>query len=122
MAINIGDFVNEVLDEYSDEVLQAINETLKETADEAVSELKTAGDFDDRTGKYRKGWKTMAESGTLGVQNQVVHNGKHYRLTHLLEYGHVSRNGKRVRAFPHIAPVEAEIGDKVEARIKEKLG
>lgn len=122
MAINLAEFVGEALEEYSNDVLQAINETLKETADEAVSELKTAGDFNDRTGKYRKGWVAKTEGGTLGIQNQIVHNKKHYRLTHLLEYGHLTRNGKRTRAFPHIASVEESLEDKVEQRMKEKLG
>ena len=122
MAINLAEFVGEALEEYSNDVLQAINETLEETADEAVSELKTAGDFNDRTGKYRKGWAAKTEGGTLGIQNQIVHNKKHYRLTHLLEYGHLTRNGNRTRAFPHIASVEESLGDKVEQRMKEKLG
>lgn len=122
MGIDLSAFVGEALEEYSSEVLSAVNDTLRETAKEAVSELKTAGGFHDRSGNYRKGWKAKMEPGTLGVENQIIYNAKHYRVTHLLEYGHVTRTGKRTRAFPHIAPVEERLGDKIEQKMKERLG
>ena len=122
MALDLAKAIGDVLYEYSDEVVKATNEALKETAKEAVDELKTAGDFKNKSGDYRKGWSVKTESATLGIQKQIVHNKKHYRLTHLLEYGHAKPNGGRVKAFPHIATVEESLADKVEKKLREKLG
>ena len=57
-----------------------------------------------------------------GEDGYTVFNKKHYQLTHLLEYGHQSRNGGRVRAFSHIAPVNEQIGDMIAGMIERKLG
>ncbi len=122
MAIDLAKAIGDALYEYSDEVVKATNEVLKETAKEAADELKSAGGFEDKSGDYRKGWSTKAEAATLGIQKQIVYNKKHYRLTHLLEYGHAKPNGGRVRAFPHIATVEEGLADKVEKKLREKLG
>lgn len=118
--LDIGDEIAKVLNEYSDEVVKATNEAVDETAKEAVEELKTAGDFKDRSGKYRKGWSKVKGDNHFGVQSQVIKN-KEYRLTHLLEKGHAKRNGGRVRAYPHIAPVEEGLSDKIQKKIEEKL-
>ena len=121
MGINIGDEISKMLREYTDDVIQATNESIEEAGKEAAKELKTAGDFKDRTGKYRRGWAVKPGEKRLGIQSQVVHNRKHYQLTNLLEYGHVNRDGSRTRAFPHIAPVEAKMGDLIERKLEEKL-
>ncbi|RKJ32016.1 hypothetical protein D7X33_39910, partial [Butyricicoccus sp. 1XD8-22] len=61
-------------------------------------------------GAYAKSWKASKINGKW-----VIHNVKHYRLTHLLEKGHAKVGGGRVQSYPHIAPVEKEL---VEEYIK----
>jgi hypothetical protein len=68
-----------------------------------------------RTGKYSLSWSSRKESGALGEDAYTVYNKEHYRLTHLLENGHINRRtGSRVSAIPHIATAE-------EAAINEFL-
>lgn len=83
-----------------------------------------------RTNEYAKGWKISATSDSFSSYAKTVHNGKHYRLTHLLENRHdLRRKGRligKVRARPHIAKAaEKTIVDyekSVETLIKKTKG
>lgn len=82
----------------SDDIETALKDVGKQTV-RRVKELSPK-----RTGAYKRGWTATIErkSGTIKV---VVHNKK-YQLTHLLEHGHKTKSGGKVKAYPHIAPAE----------------
>ena len=81
-------------------------EAAQKLANQAAEELKTVkGTYKIRTGKYNKGWRVKETKGN-GFVNCTVYNGTNWQLTHLLEKGHVTRNGGKTKAFVHIKPVE----------------
>lgn len=99
---NINNLANEItraLRQYTNEVEQEVQAAAEEVASESVDKLKQTSP--KKTGNYAKSW-TKTKKG----KKWIVHNKKHYRLTHLLEKGHAKVNGGRVGAKVHIAPVE----------------
>ncbi len=68
--------------------------------------------------EIKKGEKTKS---VIQVQGYTVYNKNHFQLTHLLEHGHQSRNGGRVKEFAHIAPVNDQMGEMVANKIESKL-
>lgn len=111
--------VTTILDDFETDCYQAVYLAIKETAEEVVQMLKSAGDF--RGNKYRKSWKAEVTQRRL-YTSAVVHNVKHYRLTHLLEFGHAKQNGGRVRAFPHIEPINEKTGEMFEDKLTQMIG
>lgn len=113
MVVNVkpeqlSDAIRGQLEEYSADVTKAINQNLKEVAETTAETLKKGGSYKERTGKYTPDWSVTARKAVSVTQGEQysVNNRKHYQLTHLLEKGHVTRNGKRTRAFEHILPAE----------------
>ncbi len=87
--------------------------------------LKKGGPYQERTGKYTKDWtadqRGSRASAVSGLKGYSVYNKKHYQLTHLLEHGHQSRNGGRVKEFTHIAQVNDQVGEMAARKIENKL-
>lgn len=105
MANSILD-IKDILNEYSIDIQEGIDNEAQDISKKAVNDLKNAtGTYQVRTGKYNKGWRVNTKKGR-GIINCLVHNATDWQLTHLLENGHVKRNGGKTRAFVHIRPVE----------------
>ena len=85
--INLAQEIAKHLKAYSTEVEQDLQDAKKEVADKAVQELKASTGFQDRTGRYRKGWRAKKVG-----ENYVVYNATDASLTHLLEKGHALTN------------------------------
>ena len=125
--VSVNDFsgeVTKILKSWSTEVLEETNEAVKDVATEARDELKVEGKFENRSGKYRKGWKVTFTELRYGLE-ATVHN-KVYQLTHLLESGHAKwlwgrDTGGTVQAFPHIEKVNEEAQRKLEEEIVRRL-
>lgn len=122
---NFAATMDEVLQTFNHNVVTYTDEAAKEAGKIAVKLLnqispvrKTGG---GRPGRYRKGWRvTQKKSGVV-----YVHNATDYRLTHLLEKGHVTYlHGVRVkdaRAFPHISVAEQRVQEEFPKLLKRHI-
>ena len=117
-----------VLDEFVDEEKELIETIFEEVAKETkelVSQQARAKFKGD--GDYARGWEVKNTGNpTRGTTQLVVCNPKHYRLTHLLEKGHVSMNQyggpyKRVRGKRHVKPSERWGKEELMRRLKAEL-
>lgn len=127
--IDLSAAIQEILTEYGDEVYDVLGKAVDEVSKEAVQKLQAANHFASGghpTGAYAKDWTADdVPTGRL-TQKRVVHNEDHYRLAHLLEKGHVSRNGTgrtfgRVSAYPHIKPVEEWAQKELPRKVEEMI-
>lgn len=117
--------IAKLLDEYGEEIREEVMEAIPEVAKATADELKAASP--KLTGEYAKDWKASPLTENRLTYSATVYNGKNYRLTHLLEYGHVKwiggRNtGERVKAYPHIAKAEEKANEELVERITKKVG
>ena len=111
--------INSILADYQGLVQDVLVEAVDATAKETVADLRNTSP--KRTGAYAKGWTQAKTKGGRLAYGKIAYNKPHYRLTHLLEYGHATRNGGRTKAQPHIAPAEAKAVQDFEHRLREGI-
>lgn len=102
------------LTQWSEEITDGIEKDVEDVATEGAEKLKKKSP--KRTGRYARGWRVYKNKG-----GRVIRNKDKPQLTHLLEHGHLTRNGKRVRGEKHIEPVEEYVIDELAKRIEERI-
>lgn len=100
---NLSGEIANLLVEYTSDVTAGLEKAKNKSANDGVKALKTNSRV--LTGDYARNWAKKKVNTAV-----VVHNKDEYRLTHLLEKGHLNRDGKtRSNKFVHIAPVEEKM-------------
>ena len=113
---NLAAEINRQLALYARQTEETVDVIAEKVANDGVELLKANSPKSPGGGKYARSW-TQKKVG----KKFVIHNKKHYRLTHLLEKGHAKVNGGRVAARVHIAPVEDRVIDEFEADLRREL-
>ena len=91
------------LSSYNEKVTDGIKSAVEQVAKEVNDEIKSHILFIQRTGKYVKAFRVKRTFENKYNRKCTWHVAEpYYRLTHLLEYGHATRNGGRTKAYPHI--------------------
>ena len=96
--------LSDLLRTYTADVQDAIESALTDIGKDAVQQLKA--DSPKRTGKYARGWRSSVSKKNGSIEVTVYESAKQAALTHLLENGHRTRNGRMVSGQPHIEPVQ----------------
>ena len=123
MNVNVdglAEAIREELEKYSEEVEAKVDRGIDEICQEAVEELKSNPNIPVKSGKYKNSFYFKNEAKGKGYKRNRIAN-KRYRLTHLLEFGHATRNGDRTEAFPHWADAEKKYNAKYEELLKKEL-
>lgn len=77
----------------------------------------------DRLMAYSKSWKKQK----LKISDKVILGRaylgtKKYKISHLLEFGHVDRSGRsRAKAIPHIRKVELALRETLRKNVEKRL-
>lgn len=128
-AINFNKAIEKLLLEYGEEVNTVLDKSVETVAEAAADKLRGHRKFNPRrspSGVYADSW--AAEKTLKGriYTRWVVRNVSHYRLTHVLEKGHVTRNqvgafGK-TPAYPHIKDVDQWVQKALPEEVVWRLG
>jgi len=112
--------ITEGLKEYSQEVVEKVNVSSEKVGRAAVKQLRQTSP--KRTGKYAKSWTMSTEKEIGQPHKRIIHaKAPHYRLTHLLEYGHAKVGGGRVEGRPHIRPAEEMVIEEFVKEVEEAI-
>lgn len=122
----LQDALNDILENYSDDLQTNLNAATKQVAEAAAQSLKERARYAGIKGnKYVRSFRAKKlDSSRLG-ETYVVYSTQ-YRLTHLLEHGHAivvhgKRTGKRTRAFHHWSHVEEDAIRQLEQAVIRKV-
>lgn len=55
------------------------------------------------------------------MYSKIAYNKEHYRLTHLLEFGHANRDGSRTKPIPHIRETEDKYRQRFANELERKI-
>ena len=121
--INIDQLAAEIargLAEYSQDVVEKVNVSSERVGKAAGKQLKSTSP--KKSGKYAKSWAVKTEPEIGQPHKRIVHvKAPHYRLAHLLEYGHAKVGGGRVEGRPHIRPAEEQVIKDFTAEVEEAI-
>ena len=117
-----------ILNKYEDDVTSNVMEIADALAKKGAKALRAKSrETFNGTGEYAKGWKveTTGKQHRQLTWSSVIYN-EHPGMPHLLEHGHVSRNGTkrtfgRVPGYEHIKPVADELVETFEREVVSKL-
>ncbi|MDE5570297.1 MAG: hypothetical protein K2I82_06545 [Ruminococcus sp.] len=125
-TIDVTDFTKALVDActtYTDDVKQKVHKGIRKISREAKAEVvakspKGKVNLTRDYKHYKDGWTTSTKESN-GVYTAMVHNKK-YQLVHLLELGHLNRDGTtRTQAFSHVEPAEKETERKVDKLLED---
>lgn len=94
--------VQAALTECADKVEVALEKAVDKTAKQADEEIRKHITFHSRTGAYVKAFSMKRQKGNKTYKKTWYVKDPQHRLTHLLENGHLNKDGSRTRAYPHI--------------------
>lgn len=120
---SLNEAISEELTIYSQELTSAIKEEARVHMQELVRQTKATAPVGDRRKHYRDHIKSKKTKDTDRGSEYVWYvEGSDYRLSHLLENGHATRDGGRTEGTHFIArasePILRDFEEKVEEAIR----
>ena len=122
----INDFaraMSAAFEEYSEAAVEASKAAIDRVAKGADEAIKSHITFRERTGRYRRNMRIVTSHEGLYDRRKTWYvQAPYYRLTHLLEHGHLSRDDTtRVKPYEHIRYGEEYVSENLEKEVRRSL-
>lgn len=122
----LNEALNQILEDYAGELQGNMEEIAVAMGKKGVQALrqKSKETFPNGTGEYARQWRYSTEKSRTGA-TVIIYNGRP-GLPHLLENGHVIRNGTRrtfgrVPGREHIKPVADSLVETFQREVLDKI-
>lgn len=113
--------IMKILTDYADEISENADEVTVKMGRKGAAALRqeSAADFGG-TGRYARGWTVQVDRHRL-YTDVIIYN-RTPGLPHLLEHGHLMRNGRRwTPPKQHIEPIEQKLVTEYEKEVLSKI-
>lgn len=118
----LSDAISRELTLYNQHVIDGIKKEAKKSMSQLVKDTKATAPVGKRARHYRDSIKSKKLSESDRVVAYVWYvSGSDYRLSHLLENGHATRNGGRVAGTHFIKNATDPILEQYEQAVKEVI-
>lgn len=124
--LQLNDAISGILSEYAEDIDGNLGRIVEEMGKKGAQALKNQSrqQFPAGSGKYASGWKAQTDRGRMNTTSTIYN--EYPGLPHLLEYGHVSRNGTgrvygSVPGREHIKTIADELVQTFEDEVVAKL-
>lgn len=122
MTADLRKQVSALLEQYGDEIKEAVQEVATEVGKESANIVRQKSAAHKLTGSYMKGWTSAVDTGKYGSVSVRIYNRTDWQLTHLLNNGFYSiRAGRRIDGDGHIDSAEEEINNLLVKKLEERL-
>lgn len=117
LAATINEFLTMATEEYTEVMKDVIDDIAQGTLEETKRHIT----WHDKV--YSDSFAISEETNTKRSKKKLWYASKGmHRLTHLLEFGHVTRNGTtRTRAYPHVEYGQVYVTENFAKELKERI-
>lgn len=117
----LADAIEQELTLYNENITQEVKKSARKNMRVMVKETK-AQRYKQDTGAYRKAISSKTLKETVNGLSMLWYvKAPHYRLTHLLEYGHATRSGGRTIAYNFVGKAEKKAVKQFEKDVEEAI-
>lgn len=104
---NLDSAIEDILEDYSTNITDAVNEQTEKAAEQLRKDI--SADAPVKTGNQKKSWR-VTKKKIAGLDLLAIVHSTDYRKVHLLENGHLTRNGvTRTKATRYVSKNEEKI-------------
>lgn len=116
---NLDSAIEDILEDYSTNITNAVNEQTEKAAEQLRKDI--SADAPVKSGKQKKSWKVTKQK-VAGLDLLAIVHSTDYRKVHLLENGHLTRDGvTRTKPIRYVSKNEEKIIEQYQVNVANAI-